>query len=337
MESLKDNVYSRYNWIYLDDQFIYNRFRSLNSYFMKAKYDLLWLNTDDSKHLMFVLLKLKFSRMKLLVNVHELNSFFKPTFGFNIKLNLRSISKKVLATVTDAYMVNDRGMKSYIGQHRLTGKPCFVISPVYYKGTNPPFNADKFIVVIAGTVDLRRRDYLLALNAWKNFVKEQGTASELILAGIVNNYGLAVKTKLNDDTLLKQTVKIFDHEIPETEFQRIITDATVLLSPLRVSTSVSGNATEEYGVTKTSGNLYDAIRYAKPYLVPDFLIVPEEIRSSTIKFEDENDLKIIFKKLSTESSWLEMLYSHAISNSKKFNYQLMRQQILDMIAAISTP
>ena len=338
--SLSRDNYAMYNWVYMEDQSISSLYKSFNHHINLQQYDLLWLNTNDSRHIVFALLKLAHKKMKLLINVHEINNFFRPHVSLNIRHLVRSVSKKILSRYADAYILNADKMKENIEIHKLTLKPCYVVTPVYYKAEDnklPPGN--KFTVVIPGSVDERRRNYRSALRAWKMFIEEKDPAinATLILAGPLTRHGEVIAATCANDAGLQDTVRLFDDEIPEQIFQRILADAAVLLSPQNIKTSTSDNIEEEYGVTKTSGNTCDAIRHAKPYIIPRRLAIPGDIETSAIRYSEDSELAGIFKTLSTDKSALGRFREKATENSQKFSYESMRQKILTMLTAVLAP
>jgi len=335
--SLNGDTLAKYNWIYPDDQHILSLYKFLDHHISIQHYDLLWLNTNDNKHITFALLKFKYKKMRLLINIHEINNFFKPRLSMNIKRLVRYISKKVLSKAADAYILNADKMKQNIEEQKLTRKPCYTVAPVYYKEDGSKQSpGDKFIVVIAGTIDERRRDYRTAIHGWKIFIEKKDPAihAELILAGGINRYGLEIIKMCKDDILLQNTVRVFDHEIPEHIFQQLLSGATVLLSPQNIKTSISDNIVEEYGLTKSSGNTYDAIRHAKPYIIPRLLHIPDNIETSAVRYSGYQELAYIFRDLSNNKDALTLLRKKASENSKKYTYEGMHQQILYMLAAI---
>ncbi|MFT3934318.1 MAG: glycosyltransferase [Chitinophagaceae bacterium] len=339
-ESLPAEAYTIYEWVYIEDQPIISLFKLLNDHIKKKGCNLIWVNTNDSKHIIFALLRLKHQHIKLIVNIHEINNFLYPRFSYNIKKALRYFSKRALSKIADAFIVNNDQMRNIIIQQQSTCKPCYVITPVFYMDNSENISKqESFSVVVPGSVDSRRRDYKIVLAAWTIFMQTKKTDKEtlLILAGNSNPYGHDILAIINSNPTLKETVRIFDSEIPECQFQRIITDASIIVSPQNATTSISDHIQETYGITKTSGNIYDAIRHGKPLIVPALLRTPEEIASSTIRYASEKALIEIFQNLSNDKNIFYSINQRAIENSQKFSYKAMRKKIDTMITIISTP
>ena len=340
--ALTDHDYAGFEWFYLADQPFLALYRLLNRQINIHRYDLFWLNTNDSKHLAFAALKFRYPNMNMAVNVHEINNFFRPRFTFHPKQVLRLISKKLLSKMADVFIVNTGKMKENIVHRSLTRKPCYVMTPVFYMPFTidmPVSNLNRFCVVIPGSIDNRRKDYMIALHAWEKFIetKDQQINAELVLAGNYIPHGAAIAAACQNNQVLKKTVRLFEKEIPEQDFQQILSAATILLSPQHQITSMSDNTIEEYGVTKTSGNMQDAIRYAKPIIVPAFLQIPEEVSSGVIRYTNEAALTAIFQDVCGNKTAFTTMYQTAKTNSEKFSYHIMREKLLTIITAISKP
>ncbi|MEP6747479.1 MAG: hypothetical protein ABJB86_07120 [Bacteroidota bacterium] len=335
--TLPVECYLKFTWVYMQEVSILSFYKFLDKQFSLYRFDLLWLNTIDSKHIVFALLGSKYKKMKLLINVHEINNFFRPHAGVNLKSLIRSSGKKILSHIAYAYLLNADKMKENIVALKLTKKNCYTISPVFYKANvnvQPP--KEMFTVIIAGTVDERRRDYRIALNAWKIFTgsRKNTVDAELILAGGISSNGIEIEKICRTDKILQKTVTIFDREIPEYIFRKLLAGASVILSPLNTTTSTSDNIIELYGITKTSGNTYDAIRHAKPYIIPAQLTIPGEIETSAIRYSGEKELVSILEKLCNEKAVLDLYTKNAVENSQKFTYERMRQKVSDMLVDI---
>ncbi len=336
--ALAENVYNKYEWVYLKEGNILFHYRYLDEKIETNKYDIFWLNTSDSKHLVFAILKFKYSKMRLLVNIHAVNNFFKSKWSINIKRSLRHISKKILAKVTDTYLVNAERMSKYIKENKLTYKPCYTIAPVYYKEKNNNIlNINTFTVVIPGSVDERRRDYKIALQAWKIFLRRKNLLAEarLILAGRITEYAKDIMNLYNIEETLKQTIVLYTKDIPECDFQQLMADASVILSPQVIETNTEDNIIEIYGITKNSGNSYDAIRHAKPFIVPDQLIIPEMLKLSTTRYTTAIDLANKLLDLFENTDHYKQQCQKAKESSEFFSYNATRDKIEKMLITIS--
>ncbi|MEP7279776.1 MAG: hypothetical protein ABI813_14090 [Bacteroidota bacterium] len=336
--SLHPTELSVHTWIYLPNLRINALYTLLNGQCKIQHFDLLWLNTIDSRHMVFAVLRFTYKKTRMLINIHEINNFFRPALQANIKQLIRAVSKKVLSVAADGYLLSTGKMKENIEVNKLTRKPCYVMMPVYhhqYGNTQPEKN--KFTVVVAGTVDERRRDYRAVLDAWKIFLQEKvGTGDAvLLLAGEMNSYGTTIQEICTADPILQNTVCLFNREIPETRFRQLLDTASVLLSPQQFKTSTSDNILEEYGHTKNSGNTFDAIRHAKPYIIPHWLPIPTDIETSAVRYTENSELADILKMLYYDAAALHKLSLLALENARQFSYETVRRQILDILKIVS--
>lgn len=289
--------------------------------------DILWVNTASARHLLFFLLKKKNPNIKLIVNIHEVNNSFKHGKIQSLHSWVRYISKKKLWSLTNAFVVNANAMKSYTEKRQFTTQPVFHIAPVYYKGPGHRSN-HRFSIVIPGTVENKRRDYTTVIQAFNSFTKScPDHNAELILAG-----------KCTDESILpllcrNTRISWFIHALSESEFQKIVAGASVLLSPQRIQTIGTDGLQETYGITKNSGNSYDAIRYAKPMIVPVDLNVPEPLDKFCITYTNETDLLCLFKNMMS-GTVIDDLTKQAEGLCAPYTLQAFRERIFAMINSV---
>lgn len=332
-EALDDNCYKKYTWHFYNSKWkIKKVYFELNQLLKINHFNVFWLNTVSSKHALFYLLKLKYNKIKLLVNIHDINNLFKSKWSTNIKTSIRHLNKRLLLTQCDSFLVNAERMKLYIEENKLTNKRCYWISPVFYKPQHIHSEKKNFIVVIPGTVDIRRRNYKMVLNAWEKFIIN--VEAKLILAGRVSENAAAVIEQINSSPLLKESVQTYLEDIPETVFQRILSQSTIIFSP-QIIKSIFGDEIEEiYGITKNSGNSYDIIRHAKPAIVPEQLIVPKEIENSILRYKSEKELVALLLEFYNNQDFLNNYTQTAQLNSSHFTLKNTYNKINNMLEDI---
>ena len=60
--------------------------------------------------------------------------------------------------------------------------------------------------------------------------------------------------------------------------------------PLVIDTIMTDGIQETYGLSKSSGNIFDVIRYAKPFIAAEALRVDPFLESSCIRYETIDDI-----------------------------------------------
>lgn len=321
--------YHKYTWVHVQPEAsVLSFYKSFSQVFSKPTWDIILLNSVDSRHLFIYFSLLKNKKTKILLNVHDVNNFFKPQISFQYRKILRKIGKRLLNKIIDGFVVNANEMKKYIEDQALTKKPVYWIPPVIFESSTLENNLESgFTVVIPGTVDKRRRDYDLILSIIREFWNDGIHSIRFIIAGQpAGAYGNNLIETFHQLADQGFPIVYFTDEIPELQFQKLVASATVILSPLQSQTAIHDNITEAYGTTKGSGNVYDAIRHAKPMIIPASIQKVKAIESSCITYSSGSDLKKLLLQLATDQTRLLNLQTKAIENSLKFTKEKTKEK-----------
>ena len=163
--------------------------------------------------------------------------------------------------------------------------------PLFYVKSIDSQDSNVFKIVIPGAVSQKRRDYKRVLNQIINFKKP----TELVLLGKAQ--GDELKWILEVKNQLPNPIQItyFTEKVPQEHYDLILKSANVLWCPIQIETEFFSQK-EWYGKTKLSGNIGDAIKFAKPAVFPK---------------EYQSDFPFIFSEKSDVERQL-----HEVSNSK---------------------
>lgn len=166
------------------------------------------------------------------------------------------------------------------------------------QGGTTPTNAAEKIVAIPGSFNLKRRNYSIVYKAIKKLPPQEKTLHLHFLGPVQGKPAKALKQKIS--SLRRPDVKLYFYEkfVSEHSFNKIINQANFLILPLR-DTVRYRIFQEQYGKTKVSGSVNDAIRFGKPALIPHFYPIPTALRPL---FADYNDAKDLAQKI---DSWLK--------------------------------
>ena len=140
----------------------------------------------------------------------------------------------------------------------------------------------------------------------------------------MENYGVKIIEKAKKLNTRGAHISFYEEVISENEFQHIISASSLILSPLVSSTTIHDNVAEVYGESKGSGNIYDAIRHAKPLIIPFKVTVPKEIISSCIRYESKENLVQQLLEILTRDAILCEYRQNAERNSEKFSKERIR-------------
>lgn len=234
----------------------------------KKKYDLIIIGTV---HRHFILYKTIAEKFTTAIVVHNLNftktskwNLFKSIFKKDQKYRLKLFLKEGLLEAPKVYLK----AKYLFGiDEWMSEKNNLKILPIYFNQFNSQTSENDIIkIVIPGAVSQSRRDYYSFFKKLNNF-KDIKQKYEVVFLGKAS--GKELKTlKLFKDKI-SQFVKIqyFEKKINQQEFDEWMKKADVLYCPIQTKTEFF-SIKELYGNTKISGNIGDAIKYAKPAIFP---------------------------------------------------------------------
>ena len=104
-----------------------------------------------------------------------------------------------------------------------------------------------------------------------------------------------------------------------------MTQAHLIWMPLVIHTRICGSIPEIYGKTKSSGIIFDIVKYARPFLYPAELTIPDFLRSSGIGYSSLAELKVILADMVHKPESLLELQQLAQKNSANFTIEKIRR------------
>jgi hypothetical protein len=150
--------------------------------------------------------------------------------------------------------------------------------------------------------------------------------------GIYGNRILKRCNKLKD---LGYDIKFFDSFVPEKTYNEIMKDVDFIILPIRIESRGTGVITEYYGKTKGSAAVFEAIQYAKPLVVPGEFNILNELKSSTLKYNNSKNLEKILIEFLDDRNKLINIKKVALINSKRFSLDNLQgyfvKEILDKV------
>jgi hypothetical protein len=115
------------------------------------------------------------------------------------------------------------------------------------------------------------------------------------------------------------------HFIPLSEYDRYLSEADVILGNMNVVL----NKFSMYGKTKETGLPFAMIKAAKPGILPLNYMLPEELSSSTVRYNDIQDVGKILTDLIDNRRLVENLKTNALENSKHFSPEVIYNQLIE--------
>lgn len=269
---------------------------------------------------------------EILFTVHNLNYWFLPVYRGPKGWKEKRIKQRILKRAN--YIVVEDFLFQYIHEEKpkYAAKHNFVYIPfTLFSGTHieKPFVNDKkdLKVVLPGSIDVFRRNYDGVLNVIDAFAKEKASICFSFAGPALGDYGEIVLQRLKAANKICPGIAVYfiDKPNPE-EFRFEMASADIVLSTSNLY--FDGLGTREYiGKTKPTAAIHDMMSYQLPGLLPSHLSIPKNLRSSSISYRDEYELKKHITSFLEAPNLLVELKEVAAKNSKKFSSKEIRKSL----------
>ncbi len=261
----------------------------------KEKYDLIIIGTV---HRHFIFYKAIVQKFNTAILVHNLNftkaskwELFKSIFKQDFKYRLKLFLKEGLLESPKVY----QKAKYLLGIDELMSKKNNLkFLPIYFNQFDSQNLKNETIrIVIPGAVSQSRRDYDSFFEKLKHF-KNTGINYEIIFLGKASGKELEKLKSIIDKLSQFITIQYFEKKIEQNIFDDWMRKTDVLYCPIQRENEFF-SIKEIYGKTKISGNIGDAIKYAKPAVFP-------ETYNSDLEFiiKEQPDLQTQFAEVRNE-------------------------------------
>jgi hypothetical protein len=180
---------------------------------------------------------------------------------------------------------------------------------------------------VPGTIDNRRRDYekvFMLLNE----AEAIGLSLQVtLLGGPQGTYGASIISKAKQFQGKCTKLFFFDQLIvDQDEFDLQLDMAHFIFIPSVVHTTICNEIPEIYGITKSSGNIFDVIKHAKPFIVPDTLVFPADLSDSCFQYESIPKLVAFLQSMIHAPEQYEIWSDNAVKNSEKYTVEKIRKK-----------
>ena len=299
------------------------------------KIDILFVNTIHET-ILDLIAYLSFNpKCKKILVVHHINAWLKPYLVFNPFHLVRTFDSNISVALIkfvlpkfDAISVIYEPMKDYVLSNFDFNKEIFTLpTSIFEKFENKnEKNDDKLTVVIPGLLQKHRKDFTFIFPALKKLFNQYGEKLILYVAGMpVGNFGRDINNKFRKMKDKGYNITTFDDFIPDDEFDKILRNCDIILAPIRIKTRADCQIGEEYGKTVGSGVIYNAVKYAKPIIVPSDFNMLKEFVSSTFFYSSSDDLENNLKELLSNPKKTQLLKNEALKNSEIFSLNNLQE------------
>lgn len=153
------------------------------------------------------------------------------------------------------------------------------------------------------------------------------SVSLIFLGGVTNQSGKDIIEKCKAYALKNSNLQFFETNIiDQPQFDRIMEEAHIALLPTVIRTVLLDGITEIYGVSTSSGNISDVIKYAKPFIIPTKLQIPLNMQSSSFTYSTQKDIIDFLESLLLNPDKYIALKEKAVHNSKEYTLEKIRNK-----------
>ena len=318
---------SRFDWVILPARGRLRFFRSLYENLKNQKPDVLYINTISNNHLLYAFVLSLLSLKTVILTVHDINCLFesRPSLNFR-KAAIHWGKKKLVRQVNEFNVVSDT-MLSYLQTKAKQKKTHNIPGSVFENNYSPQPVNSLLRIVVPGSLDKRRRDYEQVFQLAAIADKEKTPLQIILLGGFSDEYGKAITERGN--SFKSDNCKIITYDIEvvdQEEFDRQMDAAHFVLIPSVIDTKICGNIPEIYGITKSSGNIFDVIKHAKPFIVPAGLTISDNLRLSCFKYQKPGDVVAFLKSFITSPGKYDHWQMLALENSQNYTIEKVRER-----------
>jgi len=330
-QHLFEGQMEKFSWVVKSQQdskykFIYRIYKETKS----RKLDLLYLNTISDNFIFYAWILRFLKGVRVVLTIHSINNFFWKLPSLNLRAVIRSVGKKQLIKQVNEFNVVAMTLVDYLRTKLAASKIIYTVPGAVYeqrkRELKPLENKKISRIVVPGIIDARRRNYQDVLQLAELINKTGMRISITLLGGLNKEFGSSIieSIKNSPDTadLKYYTAPVVD----QPEFDREMDDADIVLLPATVQTYILDGIYEEYGVTQSTGTLFDIVKHAKPFIAPRNLRVDPFLEKSCLRYDSMEEILEIIQALEESPDVWQDLQQKAKIASTYYTIEAVRKR-----------
>ena len=320
----------KYSWIvkpanrskYL---FIRDMYREIK----RKNISLVYLNTVSNNFIVYALFVVLLRKKRIILTVHTINTQFGSKLSFSPRRIIRHIGKRILLLVVKEFNVVAMTMVNSMADKIPKNKKVYCVPGAVFEESKcrqtQPQIENHINIVIPGTVDGRRRDYKQALDLIVLLEQQQISSTITLLGRFYEDYGKSILEKIKALQLKCTQLNYYEFEtVDQPEFDRVMNAANFVFIPSVLTTVIEDGVTELYGTTMSSGNLFDVIKHAKPFIVPQPLKIDPFLEESCFRYREVNEVAAFITSMKNNPGKYAGLLQHALVASRNYTVEKVR-------------
>lgn len=292
---------------------------------LKQEADYIFINTLQNNWFFYFILGILISKnKKIILTIHNINSFFY--IPSRLKDKIKFFIKRLWLNKSSYINVYGENLKDYLINNKKNKKITTI--PFSCFESKEKINSElksELILSIPGGFENRRRDYESIYEVFKRLEKEKIDIKLLLLGKLVDNSSKELFYKFKN----LNNVECFENYIEYEKFDKLMKKTDIFIGPVQKYIEVTKGIFEEYGITKETGFTFAQITYAKPGILPMYIKKYKELESSSLQYENVEELYEIIMKIYKDREYLENLKRKAYENSLNFTSNNIKRKFLE--------
>jgi hypothetical protein len=326
----------RFQWEVLDNtRGKWQFFRQLYKAAKKHKLDIFYFNTISNNHLFYawVIKMLRINRV--VITVHDINCMFKSRWAFSIRPLFHHIGKKAIIKQVKEFNVVSDTMVDYLRETTDGQKQVHNIPGAVFESEQVSLAIEDHIhLVVPGSLDKKRRDYHQVFALLKAAEAKQLPLHITLLGGYMDDYGKAIIKQATAFSSKYARITVYDTRlVHQDEFDKQLNAAHFVFIPSVIDTAICFSIPEVYGLTKSSGNMFDVIKHARPFITPQALSISPALESSCYRYASIGQLAEFLQGFIQKKEDYALWQERALANSKEYTIAKVRSRNPTLFAA----
>ena len=321
------NHLQRYNWIVKNDNlskisFIYLIFKKVK----ELKIEQLYLNTITNNFIFYAILVFSLPKVRVIVTIHDINGYFELNRPYSIRKLVRYLGKKLILLSVKEFNVVSLTMVQYL-QNKLPDSKVVHCIPGSIFEAEEVFNfSDEEVrciqIVVPGIVDKRRRNYEIVFELLEKCNELNFPICITLLGGISKEFGSNILEKILLYSANHSNLKFYNTLlVDQPEFDQVMNRAHFVFIPTVINTVISDDVEEIYGKSIASGNIFDIVKHAKPFIAPELLAIDHFLEPSCIRYQNLNAILSFIHDVLENPKTLQSWQERAFNASKNFTLE----------------
>ncbi|RYD96808.1 MAG: hypothetical protein EOP50_06280, partial [Sphingobacteriales bacterium] len=242
---------------------------------------LLLLGTVSFRHGQFAAVCRRLQpRVRVCLGIHDVNELFAGQRPRSLRDWVRAFGRKRLRRAINAFWVPLEEMRAHLLQTYKPGKPVYVLPGSFWNGyaTGPDYDG-AIRLSVAGSIDSRRRDYSVVETLAEQLFRETTDPEiSILMLGTPTDHAPGWIDRFPG------VLAYEPNGFLTKEYEAALRETELLWLPLQPVFRRPGHPDEAYGLSKSSGVFFDALRHGKPLLLHDDLPVPGIVASAVLQY-----------------------------------------------------